>query len=130
MCPLHRLKEKAEGEGGIGVFWKMVLELSVTLLAVYGVACAARTVTEWLFPQKNLAMAIEIRTEQDAQNLDVLLFEASASVMRRGRSRMIVLIPTDLMSGIMGEDNTLFSEYEELIGRYGADCYMIETDEA
>lgn len=110
------------------MFWRMVLELSVALFAVYGVACASRAITEWIFPQKNLTMAVELLTEQDAQNLDALLFEASASVMRRGRSRIVVLISTDLMKGTVGEDNTLFWEYEELIGRYGADCYMIEID--
>ena len=110
------------------MFWKMVLEIGVALFAVYGVACAFRAITEWIFPQKNLAMAIKLMNEQDAHNLDVLLFEASTSLVRRGGSKLVVLISTDLMKGTIGEDDTLFWEYEELIGRYGADCYMIETD--
>ena len=115
-------------KGGEEMFWRMLLEVGVAIFAVYGIACAARTLTEWIFPQKNLAMAVQIRTLEDAQDMDLLLYEARASVMRRGRSKLIVLISSSLMTGTVGEDDTLFDEYETMIERYGADCYLVEMD--
>ncbi len=111
------------------MFLQMLLELGVAMLAIYGLSCAARAVTEWLFPQKRLAMAVELCTEEDARNLDLLLSMARASVMRAGRGRICVLISTELMQGQMGQDLTLYEEYEALLAQYGAECYLIEVEE-
>ncbi len=110
------------------MIWRMFLEIGIALFAVYGVACAARVITEWIFPQKELAVAVRIRTVADAWNMDFLLHEAGMSFYRRGKNQMIVLISDSLMSGIVGEDGILFDVYEELIDQYGAECYLVEMD--
>lgn len=110
------------------MLWRTFFEVGIALLAVYGIACAARTLTEWIFPQKNLAMAVQIRTKEDAWAMDLLLREARSSVIRRGKSRLIVLVSSSLMEGTVGEDEMLFDEYEALIDQYGAECYLIDMD--
>ena len=127
--PRYSFLHSMEGEGGGEMFLQMLLELGVAMLAIYGLSCAARVLTEWIFPQKRLVMAVELCTEEDARDLDLLLSMARTSVMRRGRGRICVLISTELMQGQMGQDLTLYEEYEALLEQYGAECYLIEVEE-
>ena len=110
------------------LYLEVFLQFLFSLLAVFGFYCALRFLSECMFTPKNLVMAIEVKTRNDAEQMDLLLQEAYFSLRRRGRSRIVLLISTDLMKGIMGQDETLFEKYESLADRYGAECYLIDMD--
>ncbi len=110
------------------LYLELFLHFLFSLFAVFGFYCALRALSACIFTPKNLVLAVEVRTENDAEQLDLLLQEAYFSFRRRGRSRIVVLISTDLMKGIMGQDETLLEQYEVLVDRYGAECYLIDMD--
>ena len=103
-----------------------VIEASVALFAVFGFYCAARMLCELGLASSQIAVAVEVREEADAQALDMLLHEARAAFLRRGHARLVVLVSSDLMRGCMGEGEVLFSLYEDLLDEYGAECYLID----
>lgn len=110
------------------MIWDLILNVSTALFAVFGFACALRALAEWFFAPPNLTMAVEVRNKEDADMLDMLLHEARSAFLRKGRRRLVVLISTDLMNGIVGHGDLLFSEYEDLLARYGAESYLIDID--
>lgn len=110
------------------MFFRLVIEVAVAMLAAYGVYCALKTLAEWLFPTEQIAVAVEVRTAEDVHALDRLLYDARASFLRRGRTRLIVLISEDLLDGTAGLGDRLFEPYETLLDQYDADCYLIDMD--
>ena len=105
-------------EIGISVF--------VALFAVFGFFCAARILFEIFFSSDRLAVAVEVRSEEDVSELDFLLHEARGSFLRRRAARLVVFISADLMNGTVGAGEELFPPYRDLLDRYGADCYLID----
>ena len=110
------------------MFLRMLLEVGVAMFAAYGIYCALKVVAELLFPTRQIAVAVEVRTEADAKNLDVLLYEARMAFWRRGGRRTVVLLSADLMDGRVGHGDELLDEYDEILERYGAECYLIDMD--
>jgi hypothetical protein len=103
-----------------------VIEALVALFAVFGFFCAARMLCELVFASPQIAVAIEVREKQDVQELDMLLHEARAAFLRKGRARLVVLISSDLMDGTVGDGEELSPLYDELLEEYGAECYLID----
>lgn len=110
------------------MFFRMMIEVAVAMFAAYGIYCALKVMAELLFPSDRIAVAIEIRTQADAEDLDMLLYDARATVWRRGRARTVVLLSTALMDGSVGSGDEIFEPYASLLTRYGADCYLIDMD--
>ena len=73
--------------------YEVVLEIIVAIFAVYGIYSAVRVVAEAFFRSKNIVVALEIKTNEDASELDYLLSEArEAFTVRGARGRIIVLL--------------------------------------
>lgn len=108
------------------MLWKEILAASIAMFSVFGVYCALRTLVEWLSASERVAVAVEVRTKQDADVLDMLLHEARSAFLRRGHARIVVLVSTDLMDGTLGEGEELLDDYIDLLSRYGAECYLID----
>ena len=111
------------------MFFRMLIEVGVAMFAAYGILCAFKVGAELLFPSQQIVVAIEVRTKEDADALDVLLYDAKSLVWRRGRTRTVVLLASDLMDGRVGYGEALLEPYASLIERYGAECYLIDDIE-
>ena len=73
--------------------YEVVLEIIIAVFAVYGIYSAIRTLAEAMFRSKNIVVALEIKTNEDASELDYLLSEAREAFTVRGvRGRIIVLL--------------------------------------
>ncbi len=102
------------------------ISVLVALFSVFGFYCGARILFELLFSSDRLAVAVEVRSEEDVSELDFLLREAHGSFLRRRAARLVVLISVELMNGTVGAGEELFAPYRDLLDRYGADCYLID----
>lgn len=104
----------------------LIVEIAVAIFAVFGFYCALRWVADLLFLPKQPALAIEIREKEDADMLNVLLHEAYSAFLHRRQVRIVVLISSALMNGVLGEGEELYDSYAALLERYGADCYLVD----
>ena len=103
--------------------------ITVAFFAVVGFSLALRACLACLYLPENLTVAIEIRTREDADMLDMLLHEAGSAFSRPRAARTVVLISTALMDGTVGFGEELLEHYENLLDRYGAECYLIQPNE-
>ena len=103
-----------------------VIEVSVALFAVFGFYCAVRMFFELLFTPGQIAVAVEVREREDAEELDMLLHEARSTFLRKGKARIVVLLSSELMDGTVGKGEELDPHYGELLDEYGAECYLID----
>ena len=110
------------------MFFRMLIEVAVAMFAAFGVYCALHAMAELLFPTQQIAVAVEIRTMEEMENLDTLLYDAKQVFWRRGGMRTVVLLSADLMDGRAGRGDELLDRYDEILERYGAECYLIEMD--
>lgn len=111
----------------MAVPWMLILEVTAALFAVFGFYCAMQLITEWFFIPENLAVAVEIRNKEDADMLEMLLHEARSASFRKGHTRLVVLLSTDLLDGTVGSaDGTLGERYLSLLEEYGAECLLID----
>lgn len=108
------------------LIWNMFLEVAVATLAVFGFYCAVKAFAAWLFRSKQIQTAVVVQTREDADTLDLLLYEASRSFLQTGMGAPVVLISSALMDGTVGVDETLLDAYADLIDEYGAACYLVE----
>lgn len=106
----------------------LFLHIAVALFAVFGFFCAVSAFLELLFASDRITAAVEVRERRDVDELDMLLAEARGAFLRKGKTRLVVLLSTDLMDGTVGEGDELHDEYADLLDRYGAECYLIEPD--
>lgn len=104
----------------------LFLQIIFWTLAIFGAACAIVILCEWLFASRQVVVAVELRTREDAAALEILLEEAEHTAIRRGGTRTVVLISQSLMDGTLGVGEELFESARELLDRYDADCYLIE----
>lgn len=98
----------------------------LSVFAAFGFCCALRLFAEWTWTPEQLAIAIEVQDEEDAEMLDMLLHEAVSAFSRRRGMRVTVLLSVSLMDGRVGEGEELLPAYRELLDRYGAECYLID----
>ncbi len=108
------------------MFWSFVIGMSVAMFAVFGFCCAVRTVMGMLFPNRRISVAVEVMNAVDAADLEFLLEEAAATAPHRG-VRPVVLVSNALMDGTVGRDGVLYELFDELLDRFGAECYLIDT---
>ena len=107
----------------------ILAEIVVALFAVVGFYCVVKIGLEWLFYPRNIVVAVEVNTREDADMLDVLLHEAESASFRKCNRRTVVLIASELMDGTVGFGDVLLEKYEELLYCYGADYYVVSAEE-
>ncbi len=108
------------------MFLELFLGVMLLACAIFGAYCAIKTLSEALFSSDRITVALEIRERRDADELDMLLREAQSTSLRRGRTRVVVLLSSDLMDGTVGEGDKLYDGYADLLDRFGAECYLID----
>lgn len=99
---------------------RILCEAFAALLAAFGFCCALHMILDRIFQPRNLSLAVEIRSREDADMLDMLLHEARSASFCLGREQITVLIPFSLMDGTVGLEGKLLEEYRELLEMYGA----------
>ena len=104
----------------------LITEIGVAMLAVFGFCCALKMLLDLLFSSDRISVAIEVMEKKDADVLDLLLREAQALSLGKGRPRLVVLISAALMDGTVGVSDELSAHYAAMIDQYGADCYLID----
>ena len=104
----------------------MLLCFFILLFSVFGFSCAVWMLADRGTAPNNQALAVLIMNQNDADLLDLLLEDARCSFFAKRARSPVVLISSDLMDGTVGIDGTLFEKYEQILDRYGADCYVIE----
>ena len=98
----------------------------ILLLAVLGLCTAAWLLTDWLLGSDRITVAIQIKTEKDADMLDMLLHEAGSAFFKKRSQSPVVLVSVELMDGTLGEGDVLYDRYAKILERYGATCYLID----
>ena len=104
----------------------MLLCFFILLFSVFGFCCAVWMLVDWKTATDNQAIAVMILNERDAKMMDLLLEDAKRSFFSKRARIPVVLISSELMSGTVGIDQTLFEDYERILDRYGAECYLID----
>ena len=104
----------------------MLLCFFILLCSAFGFCCVVWVIADWCTGSQNQATAVLILNERDARMMDLLLQEAKGAFSFKGKRNPVVLISYDLMHGTVGYDDMLFEEYERVLERYGAECYLIE----
>lgn len=102
---------------------RILWEAFVALFAAFGLCCALGALLDLLFQPRNLTLAVEIRTREDADMLDMLLHEAGSAFFCPTGHRITVLISSALLEGTVGFGEELFEEYRDLLARFGAEWY-------
>ena len=110
------------------MFFEMLWRVGVALFAAFGLYCALRMLAEAMFSSDRIAVAIEVETHADAEALDMLLHEARVVFGRQRGMRLIVLMSAALMDGTLGTDMELSPACEEILARYGAECYLMDYE--
>ena len=105
--------------------WDMLLAITVSMLAVFGLWCTLKMIGEMWFSHDCLCVAIEMKNEKDAEMLDVLLQQAHSAFFRQSRHRIVVLIDAPLLYGRMGHDGVPSEQVLELLAYYGAEYRVI-----
>ncbi len=103
----------------------IVGQIILSVLAVFGAIFLFRVVFASFFAPDVMTVSVLVRTKKDADDLDILLYEAEKNVFRRKGIPPIVLISDDLMHGEIGNDDGLFASYRKVIDKYQATIYVI-----
>lgn len=102
---------------------ELFFDLLLAALAVFGLWCALRLVTEALCSSRNVTVAVEVLDSQAGEALGQLLLEARANLScRRGRP-IVVLYGRHLL-----ENGRLPPAAQCACRRYGARCYIVDGE--
>ncbi len=103
----------------------LFFELLLAALAVFGLWCALRLVTEALCSSRNVTVAVEVLDATARDALCALLREARANLSCRRGSTVAVLYDRSLL-----ESGELPPAVRGACRRYGARCYIIDAARA
>ena len=104
------------------MLWNLIFGCLLAVFGVFGFVCAVQMILEVCFPVRQMLTAVELRTPQDAELLEMLLKESKTSYFRRPSGRVCVL-----MSDALCEKGQLPTDVLKLLKKYGADCYIVEN---
>ena len=106
----------------------LFFEIMTCAMAVFGVWCALRLVSEACFASREIRLSVTVRSPQDVARLDGLLAEARVLLSaRRGRSIVV------LCDAALAEQGRAPAAIERACRRGGAVCCLVrlprEADE-
>lgn len=99
------------------MYLKTALEVIVAFFCIIGIYSSWRMISQRIFGDKNIIIAVEIYSDADADKADVLLREALDLYLALPSERIVVLTEPDLLSN------------ENLIGaakEYGVSIYVTD----
>ena len=99
-------------------------QVFLSVLAIFGLIFLFRVTFDGSFAPSAITVAVIIRNQKDADDLDILLCEAERNLLRRRNVPVVVLVSEALLQGDIGEGGVLFSEYRELLLAHHAILYI------
>ena len=100
------------------MYLKTALEVIVAFFCIIGIYSSWRMLSQRLFGDKNIIVAVEIYSYDDADRADMLLREALDVYLALPSKKVVVLTSTDLLS-----NENLVDAAEE----YGVSIYVTDT---
>ena len=100
------------------MYFRMAVEVICALFAVFGLYSAVSLLCQKLFGSKNIILAVEIKTEDDLKNAEMLIREALEKFLLLSSCRVAVLTVRDFYS-----DERLMG----ILRKYGAECYITDV---
>ena len=74
----------------------LFLQICASALAVFGFYFLLKTISGYFLASREIYAAVVIRKQQDCDNLDLLLGEASLSLFAAKSRRLLVVVDTEL----------------------------------
>lgn len=110
------------------MYFEVVVEVILALFAVFGFYSAAGMAVEAIFKSDRCAVAVEIQSPEDLNNLDLLLHDAVNGFVGFRPRRLIVIADSSLFAadGESGGESGLGEEADKLLEKYGAECIKAE----
>ncbi len=106
--------------------WKIILDISVAALAVIGAYAVLREGLLTLAASRQVTVAVILHEAVDEVSLDILLDEAMRHPRRRRGQRIVLILSRHLLRGEMGEGDTLFPHYAQIVDRYRAEVFVAD----
>lgn len=106
------------------MFWSLFFGVALAVFAVFGFACATQMILDACFPLGQILTVVEIKTEEDAELLEMLLQEAKNGFLRGRSPRRAVLLSETLCA-----EGEIPSDILRILKKHGTDCYIIEPSE-
>ena len=100
------------------MYLKTALEVIVAFFCIIGIYSSWRMLSQRLFGDKNIIVAVEIYSDDDAKRADMLLREALDVYLSLPSEKVVVLTSTDLLS-----NENLVDAAEE----YGVSIYVTDV---
>jgi hypothetical protein len=106
---------------------ELFVQICIAVFAVFGFCSGVHTLLDLLFLPKQLAVAVKLECTEDIEDLDLLLSQARTFGGGCAKHPPVVLLSADLardaVSDILVKERCI-----EIMERYCADCYVVETD--
>ena len=100
------------------MYLKTALEVIVAFFCIMGIYSSWRMISQRIFCDKNIIVAVEIYSDDDADKSDILLREALDVYLALSSKKVVVLTSSDLLS-----NENLVHAAEE----YGVSIYVTDT---
>ena len=100
------------------MYLKTALDIIVAFFCVIGIYAIWRMISQRLFGNKNIIIAVEITSLEDADSADELIREALGLFLSLGSQKIIVITTAELQSN---------SSLINAVRKYGAELYACES---
>lgn len=104
----------------------VLAQVLVALLVTVGVLSIMEGLRRWLLLPPQITVTVWVTTATDVENLDILLGEAVRYTCRRAGIPVIVLVPHDLLYGVVGLNRKPLPQVQEILDNYGALLCVVE----
>ena len=100
------------------MYVRVAIEVIVALFAVFGFYSAVKLLAQRIFSAENIILAVEIKTDEDVLNAEMLIREALGSFLLTSSSRIAVLVYEGLCC----------AELRSVVEKYGVQMYIVDSE--
>ena len=100
------------------MYVRVAIEVIVALFAVFGFYSAVKLLAQRIFSSENIILAVEIKTDEDVLNAEMLIREALGSFLLTSSSSIAVLVYEGLCS----------AELISVVEKYGVQMYIVDSE--
>ena len=100
------------------MYVRVAIEVIVALFAVFGFYSAVKLLAQRIVSAENIILAVEIKTDEDVLNAEMLIREALGSFLLTSSSSIAVLVYERLCS----------AELISVVEKYGVQMYIVDSE--
>ena len=100
------------------MYVRVAIEVIVAMFAVFGFYSAIKLLAQRIFSSDNIIIAVEIKTDEDVLNSEMLIREALGSFLLTSSSHIAVLVSEKLCS----------KELMRVAQKYGVHIHIIDRE--